>query len=117
MGLTTSVFAATKTNMNLEGSCKGKMHDNSAISFTYYSDFDGCKAKSNAGITIAGSLSTGDRSFTETQDIYQFKATRLTFANSTGNVSGKFTYKDQNAKSHTIVVTCEIRNYEYAPCE
>ena len=121
--LATSFMVEAGTNMNLEGSCKGKLHDNTPVSFSYYSDFDGCKEKSQAGITFNKSnkalgqiLSTGQRYFTDTQDIYSFKDKKLSFANMTGNTSGKLTYKDQNGKTRTVTVSCEIRNYEYAEC-
>lgn len=122
--LLTTFSVHARTNMNLEGSCVGQLHDKKTVAFTYYSDFDGCKATSKAGITFTRStssvgqgLSTGERSFTDAKEIYTFKDKKLTFANMTGNEYGSFTYKDQNRRTRTIKVTCQIRNYEYAPCE
>ncbi len=123
VSLTTSMMVNAKTNMNLEGTCKGNLHDRSNIKFTYYSDFDGCKEKSVAGMTVNQSTSfsrgmaTGERSFTDDLDIYSFKTMKLTFANSTGNTGGKLTYKDKAGKSRTVAVRCEIRNYEYSDCK
>jgi hypothetical protein len=123
--LTTSLMVHARANMNsmnLEGKCQGKLADNRTIEFTYYSDFDGCKEKSQAGITFSSEvlghgLLTGVRSFTETVDNYAFKNKNLTFKNSTGNTGGEFTYRDSMNQVKTIPVTCQIRNYEYAPCQ
>lgn len=121
IALSTSVMA--KTNMNLEGACQGKLHDKTSVAFTYYSDFDGCKEKSQAGITfsrasstITSGLSTGERYFTDTHDIYSFKDKKISFANSTGNTTGRFTYRDQQGKVRTVTLACNVRNYEYADC-
>ncbi len=123
--LTTSLMVQARTNMNsmnLEGKCQGKLADNSSVEFTYYSDFDGCKEKSLAGITFSSpafgsGLLTGVRSFTQTTDDYAFKNKTLTFRNATGNTGGEFTYRDSKNQLKTVQLTCQIRNYEYAPCQ
>lgn len=125
--VTTSTFAGTA--MKLEGNCSGALKDGSPVSFTYYSNFDGCREKSTAAVSFSAGnnqgLNTGKRSFEAGRDIYRFnvvengkekQAVRISFADSTGNTSGKLTYLDQNNSRKTVVVQCEIRDYEYSEC-
>ncbi len=108
-----STFAAS---LHLEGSCSGKLADGSPISFQYFSNFDGCQKVAKAGIFYQQVMKTGTRSFTERSDIYAFGKTRLIFANSTGNTTGKYRYTDTRGDRQTVVLQCEVRDYEYAEC-
>jgi hypothetical protein len=119
--LTLTSFALSATSMKIEGSCTGNLESGEAVAFTYYSNFDGCKAKSEAAISFSqgqgNTLYTGNRSFTERWDIYRFQnKLRLTFRNQTGNLGGKLRYQDENGATHLIALQCEIRDYEYAEC-
>lgn len=106
--------------MKIEGTCTGRLKNNTPVNFSYYSDFDGCKNKSNGAISFNGDddkgLRTGERTFKNSQDIYNFNDVKLAFADSTGNTSGVLTYKDEERKSQKVEVQCEIRDYEYADC-
>lgn len=106
--------------MKVEGSCSGKLNDGTEVSYTYYSNYDGCKKVSSAAVNFNSGIEglfTGKRSFTRSSDIYTFNDYKLIFANSTGNTSGKLTYKDfETSKRKTISVQCEVRDYEYADC-
>ncbi len=108
------------TSLKVEGNCGGKLGDGTEVSFTYYSNFDGCKKVSDAGISFQGmieSMNTGTRSFTDSSDIYNVKNYKLVFKNSTGNTSGQFTYKDESTgKTQTVTLQCEVRDYEYSDC-
>lgn len=104
---------AQAANMDFQGRCRGTTNDGTKVSFKYYSDFNGCSEKSNAGIVWSrgGELLTGKRTFTETKDIYTFKSARIEFKNSTGNTGGTlYVGKDK------IKLACEIRDYEYGEC-
>lgn len=119
LALTSSALSAT--SMKIEGSCTGTLESGEAVAFTYYSNFDGCKAKSEAAISFSqgqgNNLFTGNRSFTASWDIYHFQhKLRLTFRNQTGNTSGKLRYLDENGDTHLIALQCEVRDYEYAEC-
>lgn len=128
ISLLTFFFALTAsagTAMKIEGSCSGNLQDGTAVSFTYYSNFDGCREKSSAAVSFSqgmgGSLYTGKRAFIGNRDVYSFKVNnkemvRLSFADSTGNTGGKMRYVDMDGKRKSIAVTCEIRDYEYAEC-
>lgn len=106
--------------MKIEGNCSGKLADGADISYTYYSDFNGCKKVSTAAVSFQGGLeglNTGTRAFSKSSDIYKFYKYTLTFANSTGNTTGKLTYRDpETNKKHTITLQCEVRDYEYTDC-
>lgn len=120
------------TAMNMEGSCSGKLTSQSSVRFTYYSNFDGCKAKSSAAVSfesgnvLGDGLITGSREFIGEDDIYTFTTTesgrtreqvRLTFANMTNQTSAKMRYRNpETGKYKTITLKCDIRNYEYAGC-
>jgi len=110
-----SLSALSGTAMKLEGNCSGKTSDKSPISFSYYSDFNGCKNISHAAISFSGERSellTGRRSLRSNHDHYNFaNHAALKFKNSTGNTSGILKIDDE-----TIHVQCEIRDYEYAEC-
>lgn len=121
-----SVAALGGTAMKIEGSCTGVLADATPVSFTYYSDFDGCQEKSRAAITfnegLALDLHTGNRAFEGEKDIYRFsqeeaEVVRLTFANSTGNTGGQLTYQDEQGAKQALDIQCEIRDYHYADCE
>lgn len=102
----------SRTTMNLEGNCTGTLKDGSAVAFSYYSDFDGCKSKSRAAIVYSegGGLVTGSRSFKNGKDAYAFGTGQLSFKDFTGEVSGTL----QTAEGESVPVQCQIRNYEYA---
>lgn len=108
------------SSMKVEGTCSGKLPDGSDISYTYYSDFDGCAKKSGAAVNFTSGvegLFTGKRSFTEKDDNYHFDDYQLTFANSTGNTTGKLTYTDLiTGKKQSVTLQCEVRDYEYTDC-
>lgn len=112
-----------------EGQCGGKLEDGSEISFSYFSNYNGCQTN------IAGSIHfspesdlesrKGKRSFTDQKDIYSFRSGhrilksevyRLTFANSTGNTSGVFDYFDAQGAKQSVTVQCLIHDYEYDDC-
>lgn len=125
LALSTLAFSfsgLSATTMKIEGSCQGNLDNGEAVAFTYYSNFDGCKNKSTSAVSfsqgLGNNLYTGQRSFTESWDIYRFqKNVRLTFKNSTGNTSGKLRYQDENGTTRLVQVQCEVRDYEYAECE
>lgn len=121
-----SFAALSGTAMKIEGSCTGVLADATQVSFTYYSDFDGCQDKSRAAVTfnegLGLDLHTGNRSFEGEKDIYRFsqeetEVVKLTFANSTGNTGGQLSYQDETGKMQALEVQCEIRDYHYGDCE
>ena len=106
-----SRLSQASNSLKIEGSCSGSFKDGSPVSFTYYSDFDGCKEKSQAAISFTEGvegLEMGERQFIKNRDVYSFKDGRLSFANSTGNTEGILELKEK------VKVSCEIRDYEYA---
>lgn len=116
---------AGAATMKMEGQCSGTLKDGTAVSYTYYSNFDGCKNRSRAAVTfhegLALDLHTGVRSFSNGKDIYKFKqdkkeVVRLTFADSTGNTSGELTYTDTEGEKQTVELSCMIRDYSYGDC-
>jgi hypothetical protein len=118
-------LSAGAHTMKLEGKCSGTLQDGTTVSYTYYSNFDGCKNRSRAAVTfhegLALDLHTGVRSFSKGKDIYQFKqnkkeVVRLTFADSTGNTSGELTYTDEQGQNQTVQMSCMIRDYSYEDC-
>lgn len=112
--------AQAGTSMKVEGTCSGTLKDGTEVSYTYYSNFDGCKKVSSAAVNFNSGIEglfTGKRSFTRSTDRYTFNDYKLTFANSTGNTTGKLTYKDfETNKKQTVTLQCEVRDYEYADC-
>lgn len=106
--------------MKVEGNCGGKLLDGTEVNFTYYSNFDGCKKVSTAGLSFQGTIegmNTGTRSFTTSSDIYNLKNYKIIFKNSTGNTTGRFTYNDASTgKAKTVTLQCEVRDYEYSDC-
>lgn len=107
--------------LDIEGSCSGALLDGSSISYTYYSNYDGCRKVSRAAITFTSGLRghyRGKRSFTTTEDIYSFHGGfKLIFANSTGNTSGTLVYPDEaSGEKKSVILQCSIRNNEYADC-
>ncbi len=110
LALVLSTSFASAASMKIEGTCNGKLGDESPVAFKYYSNFDGCKEKSSAAIVFrVGDLKTGTRSFTEDKDIYAFTNAKLYFKNSTGNTSGRLSVNGKNY----VTVQCEVRDYEY----
>lgn len=104
------------SSMKVEGSCSGTLADGTAVSFVYYSDFDGLQDVSKSAITFSEGLEglhTGTRSFKGNNDIYRFPGYKLTLSNSTGNTSARLTYKDMNDITQSVDVPCEIRDYTY----
>jgi len=103
------------TSMKVEGTCTGTILSRMTISFTYYSNFEGCTKVSDAALSFTKGLEglfTGKRRFTTTQDIYTLSGGHnLTFANSTGNTSANLTYQGE-----TVRVQCQVRDYEYEDC-
>ena len=120
LSLAFSSMALAGTSMKVEGSCSGKLSDGSAVSYTYYSNFNGCKSVSSAAVSFGKGIEglyTGTRSFTDSSDNYSLGAFRLSFANSTGNTTGKLTYKDPSTgATKTVKVECSVRDYEYSDC-
>lgn len=112
--------AMAGSSLKVEGSCSGKLLDGSDVSYTYYSNFNGCKKVSTAGISFQDGkegMYTGTRSFTTSSDNYTFNSYKLSFKNSTGNTTGKFIYKDaRTGKTKTVTLQCEVRDYEYGDC-
>lgn len=116
------------TSQKLEGSCSGTLKDGTAISYEYFSNFDGCKKVSTAVVSFTAGregLYTGKRSFKGGKDIYSFmikegrrskEHVRLTFADSTGNTSGSIRYLNDSGKFSTVQMSCEVRDYEYSDC-
>lgn len=106
--------------MKEEGSCTGKLRNGTPVSYTYYSNFNGCKSVSTSAVQFSSGfegLLTGTRSFSETSDNYTFNSFKLSFANSTGNTTGKLTYKDPSTGyTKTVTLQCEVRDYEYSDC-
>lgn len=112
--LTSLSLAHAGSSLKLEGSCSGKLADGTEVSYSYYSNFNGCKKTSVAAVIFTNGIEglyTGTRSFTKSSDIYTFNAYKLIFANSTGNTTGKLIYKKKTAK-----LSCEVRDYEYSDC-
>ena len=128
-----SVSAMANSPMKLEGSCTGILKDGSSIKFVYYSDFDGCHEKINASVQVTHvtnvSTYSGKRAFNNQRDTYSFTegvaekslASReifgLNFVDSTGNTEGVLNYWDNENEEQSVVVQCEIRDYEYERCE
>lgn len=105
--------------MKLEGTCSGTLADGTAVKLNYYSDFDGCKdvSKSAVAFTEGGDgLQTGNRSFTETKDIYAFPNQSLILANSTGNTTATLKVLNAQGEPEKVQLQCDVRDYEYADC-
>lgn len=109
------------TPMKIEGTCSGNLSDGTDISFTYYSNYNGCQKVSKAAISFTKGfegLFTGKRRFSGSQDIYRLNGGhKLILSNSTGNTSAKLTYPDDlSGKKKTMTFQCEVRDYEYGDC-
>lgn len=125
--LLTASLSFAGTNLKLEGTCNGSFKNGTPVSFTYHSNFNGCKNTSTGAIAFtdgSGKVLTGVRTL-GSKDVYSFKIkegkktrehVRLTFANSTGNTEGSIRYLNENNKIQTATVSCEIRDYEYGDC-
>lgn len=114
-----SAEAAVGSSLKTEGSCSGNLTDGTPVSFTYYSDFDGCKNVSKSAITFNSGIEglfTGSRAFKGGRDNYNFPRHNLSFADSTGNTSGTLGYRDENNQRQVIQVQCEVRDYSYGDC-
>lgn len=121
--------ANAASDQKLEGFCSGTLEDGSHLEFTYYSDYDGCEG-SIAGVIKFSEESglgshKGKRAFENNQDIYTFEVEQthsrvqvyhLTFADSTGNISGDFGYLDSKGLRQSVTLQCEVRDYEYEHC-
>jgi hypothetical protein len=121
--LTLSICSASYagTSMKIEGSCTGTLSDGSAVSYTYYSNFNGCRKVIRAAVSFTSGIEglfTGKRSFTDSQDIYVLNGGyKLIFANSTGNTSGSLSYPvGSSRKIQKATMQCEVRDYEYSDC-
>lgn len=117
--LTFNLHAATGSALKTEGSCTGNLQDGTPVSFTYYSNFNGCKNVSKSGISFHSGLDglyTGSRTLKGGKDYYNFPGHDLTFKDSTGNTSGALGYRDASNQRHVITVQCDVRDYEYAEC-
>lgn len=111
--------AATGSALKPEGTCSGTLADGTSVSLTYYSNFDGCKKTSKGAVAFHSGIEgliTGSRSFKSGKDYYNFPKNDLTFADSTGNTSGKLGYRDDQNVRHVVVLQCDVRDYEYADC-
>ncbi len=111
--------AATGSSLKIEGSCTGNLADGTPVSFIYYSDYNGCRKVNKGAIAFQSGIEgliTGSRTFTGGKDYYNFPKNDLTFADSTGNTSGKLGYRDSENVRHVIQVQCDVRDYEYADC-
>lgn len=119
VNLMSNANAAVGSSMKTEGSCSGTLHDGTPVSFTYYSNFNGCKKVSKSAVTFTSGIEglfTGSRTFKGGRDVYSFPKHGLSFADSTGNTSGKLKYRDETKAAHSVEVQCEVRDYEYADC-
>jgi hypothetical protein len=118
--LTLSAFAQAEDELKIEGKCNGNLADGTKVSFTYFSNFNGCQQKIRAAIQFAPNFGSGyykgKREFEDSKDIYTMENYRVTFKDSTGNVSGIFSYLDIVGKRQSINVQCDIRDYEYDEC-
>jgi hypothetical protein len=124
----TSIFTSISlagTTMNLEGMCKGTDAEGIEIDFHYFSNYDGCKTKSEAALVFNGGqegLYTGERRFTEKHDIYTFSVQQkekfqLRFDNITGRSDGTMRYLNEDTgKPEKIQLQCLIRDYHYMEC-
>ena len=129
--LFTTFSAQANPNLKLEGSCLGTMKDGNPIEFRYFSNFDGCQNESRASVQFQHGSHLGSHSGTRSigeKDIYTFAVATgktlgprdsfsLSFANSTGNTEGMLNYLDSEGSLQSIVVQCEVRDYEYERCE
>lgn len=106
--------------MKPEGTCQGALKDGTPVSFAYFSDFDGCKEKSESAITFTEGregLHTGSRIFSGDKDVYTFsKDLKVVLNNSTGNTEATLRYLNDENKAESVVLQCEVRDYEYLDC-
>ena len=108
------------SSQKIEGSCSGNLVDGTAVSFTYYSNFDGCSKVSKSSLAFHSGIEgliTGSRTFPGNKDYYNFPRNDLTLSNSTGNTFAKFGYRDSYNVRHVISVQCDVRDYTYDDCE
>lgn len=122
LSLAVMFFSTTafSLSMKIEGGCAGHLADGTQIAFQYYSNFNGCTNSSKAAISYdqgREGMVTGKRSFTEKSDIYAFGKEKLTFANSTGNTTGRYSYINSKGSRRTVTLQCDVRDYHYGECE
>lgn len=107
--------SALAESMKLEGSCTGNLSNGTVISYSYYSNYDGCKKVSRASVSFTAGIKgvyKGKRSFTDSQDVYALHGGyKLIFANSSGNTTGILVKPGE-----TVKVQCKVRDYEYPEC-
>ncbi|HXH73420.1 MAG TPA: hypothetical protein VNJ08_00540 [Bacteriovoracaceae bacterium] len=119
LGLSLCAFAQAEDEMKLEGSCNGNYTNGKPVSFTYFSNFNGCQQKIKAAIKFAPDSGSqhhkGNRAFENNQDIYTLGTYQVSFADSTDIKEGIFSYLN-DGKRESIIVKCVIRNYEYYEC-
>ncbi len=114
-----STFVCAQDDLKVEGSCKGQ-YRGTDISFTYYSAFDGCQKKSPAAISFTSRTSSmlkGSRLISGGIDKYTFKAYSLELKDSTGNKTAIFTFRDDRRIRKSVVLQCEVFDYEYSDCK
>lgn len=112
--------AQAESEMKMEGRCNGTMASGTQVTFTYYSDFNGCQQNINAAIKFGPDFGSryykGKRAFENSQDIYTVDTYRVTFKDSTGNLGGIYSYLDVAGQRQSIPVECSILDYEYDEC-
>lgn len=114
--VTNAKAADSGSAMKLEGSCTGNLADGTAVSFNYYSDYNGCIDTSKSAVTFTSGIEglfTGERKLGE-KDVHTYPQHRLSFANSTGNTEGTLHYTDAQGARQSVKVLCDVRDYEYA---
>lgn len=122
-------LANASQEQKLEGRCSGPLEDGTQVEFSYYSDFDGCQGNIASSIKFSKESGlgyhVGSRTFENHKDIYSFKGEktntpqevyRLTFEDSTGNVTGVLDYFDLQGAKQSITIQCEILDFEYEDC-
>lgn len=115
-------LANARAEQKLEGKCTGHLENGSPVAFSYFSDYEGCEGSIASSIKFSPQTGLGNlrgkRTFANEKDIYEFKKNyKLTFEDSTGNISGILEYTDAQAQRQSVIVQCSIRDYEYADCE
>lgn len=115
-------LANARAEQKLEGKCTGNLENGTAVAFSYFSDYEGCQGNITSSIKFSAQSGIGNmkgkRTFVNDKDIYEFKKNyKLTFEDSTGNISGILDYSDFHGDKHSVTVQCAIRDYEYEDCD